>query len=53
MSNPNLENNKENLQPADKEFENTIRPAGIEQFHGQPQIIENVRNREYYHRGKV
>lgn len=42
MSNPNLEINKENLKPAEQEFENTIRPAGIEQFHGQPQIIENI-----------
>jgi holliday junction DNA helicase RuvB len=27
---------------ADKEFENTIRPAAINDFSGQPQIIENI-----------
>ncbi len=42
MTNPNLETNKENLLPAEKEFENTIRPAAIGQFSGQQQIIENI-----------
>ena len=42
MSNPNLNTDPENLLPADKEFENTIRPSAIEQFSGQPQIIENI-----------
>ncbi len=42
MGNPNLNTDKENLQPAEKEFENTIRPAAISQFSGQPQIIENI-----------
>jgi Holliday junction DNA helicase RuvB len=42
MSNPNLNNDKENLNPADKEFENTIRPRAIEDFSGQPQLIENL-----------
>jgi holliday junction DNA helicase RuvB len=40
MANPNL--NSE-LSPADKEFENNIRPAHIEDFAGQSQIIENLR----------
>jgi Holliday junction DNA helicase RuvB len=42
MGNPNLNTNKEFLQPADKEFENNIRPAHMEEFGGQPQIIENL-----------
>ncbi len=42
MSNPNLNNDKENLNPADKEFENTIRPREIDDFSGQPQLIENL-----------
>ena len=42
MGNPNLNTNKELLDPAEKEFENTIRPAAIEQFSGQQQIIENL-----------
>ncbi|MEO6584550.1 MAG: AAA family ATPase, partial [Ferruginibacter sp.] len=42
MGNPNLNTNKEALLPADKEFENNIRPAVIEDFSGQPQIIENL-----------
>jgi Holliday junction DNA helicase RuvB len=43
MSNPNLDSNKELLSPADKEFENNIRPTQIEDFAGQGQIIENLR----------
>ncbi len=42
MSNPNLNSNKDSLQPADKEFENNIRPALIDDFSGQEQIIENL-----------
>ncbi len=42
MGNPNLNTNKELLQPADKEFENNIRPALIDEFSGQPQLIENI-----------
>jgi holliday junction DNA helicase RuvB len=42
MSNPNLDTGKENLNAADKEFENTIRPKDIEEFSGQGQIIENL-----------
>jgi Holliday junction DNA helicase RuvB len=43
MSNPNLSSNKETLSAVDKEFENNIRPAHIEEFAGQSQIIENLR----------
>lgn len=32
-----------NLSPAEKEYENTIRPQSIEDFSGQPQLIENLR----------
>jgi len=42
MGNPNLNTNKELLQPADKEFENNIRPAVINDFRGQSQIIDNL-----------
>jgi holliday junction DNA helicase RuvB len=42
MANPNLQANKEPLSPADKEFENNIRPAAIADFSGQAQIIENL-----------
>ena len=42
MGNPNLNTNKDFLQPADKEFENNIRPALIDDFSGQSQIIENI-----------
>jgi len=42
MSNPNLNTDKDFLQPADKEFENNIRPAAISDFSGQLQIIENL-----------
>src|SRR5688572_2272591 len=43
MTNSNLNSNKEFLTPADKEFENNIRPAHIAEFSGQAQIIENVK----------
>jgi holliday junction DNA helicase RuvB len=43
MANPNLNTDKEFLNPADKEFENTIRPKEMEEFSGQPQTIENLR----------
>src|SRR5687767_9725355 len=43
MPNSNLNSNKEFLTPADKEFENNIRPAHIAEFSGQAQIIENLK----------
>lgn len=43
MPNQNLNTAKELLTSADKEFENNIRPAVIEEFSGQAQIIENLR----------
>ena len=43
MQNQNLNKEKETLTPVDKEFENNIRPAAIEEFSGQSQIIENLR----------
>lgn len=43
MANPNLNSGKDLLSPADKEFENNIRPAHIGDFAGQSQIIENLR----------
>lgn len=43
MPNQNLNTAKELLTAADKEFENNIRPAVIEEFSGQSQIIENLR----------
>lgn len=42
MSNPGLQNERGPLSAAEKEFENNIRPKEIEDFSGQPQIIENL-----------
>ena len=42
MTNLNLNTDKSALSPGDKEFENNIRPAAIEDFSGQPQLIENL-----------
>ena len=42
MANPNLNTNKEMMQPADAVFENSIRPSLIDEFSGQPQLIENI-----------
>ena len=40
---PNQNLHKDLLTPADKEFENNIRPSVIEEFSGQIQLIENLR----------
>jgi Holliday junction DNA helicase RuvB len=42
MANPNLNKDSEGLSAADKEFENNIRPKHIDEFSGQPQVIENL-----------
>ncbi|MDB5231130.1 MAG: ruvB [Chitinophagaceae bacterium] len=42
MSNPNLPVENNELTSADKEFENKIRPQVIDEFSGQPQLIENL-----------
>ncbi|MCH5600279.1 Holliday junction branch migration DNA helicase RuvB [Niabella ginsengisoli] len=42
MNNPNLNKEKQGLNTADREFENTIRPGQIKEFAGQPQLIENL-----------
>lgn len=43
MANPNLAAAKAPQSAAEKEFENGIRPADMEAFAGQPQIIENIK----------
>lgn len=40
--NPNLNKEKESASAADREFENNIRPAVMDEFSGQQQIIENL-----------
>ncbi|MBV9986416.1 MAG: Holliday junction branch migration DNA helicase RuvB [Chitinophagaceae bacterium] len=42
MPNPNLNNDASGLSAAEREFENTIRPKEIDEFAGQPQLIENL-----------
>ena len=42
MSNPNLDTTIQNLNPQEREFENSIRPADMDAFAGQPQLIENI-----------
>ncbi|HTJ14890.1 MAG TPA: Holliday junction branch migration DNA helicase RuvB [Dinghuibacter sp.] len=43
MSNPHLNSGSDQQSPADREFENNIRPREIEDFSGQPQIVENLK----------
>jgi len=43
MANPNLNTDKDQLNNAEKEFENNIRPNQMEDFSGQPQTIENLK----------
>jgi Holliday junction DNA helicase RuvB len=40
--NPNLNPDKENISPDDAEVEKALRPRSIEDFKGQPQIIDNL-----------
>ena len=42
MPTTNLNIDPANLTPAEKEFENTIRPRELDDFSGQPQLIENL-----------
>jgi Holliday junction DNA helicase RuvB len=42
MSKPNLDRTFQNIPSQDREFENTIRPAAMDAFAGQPQLIENI-----------
>lgn len=42
MSNPILNTEKEGQSAAEKEFENNIRPQQMDDFSGQPAIIENL-----------
>ena len=43
MSNENLNSKKDQLTETDKEFENNIRPAHLQDFSGQNQTIENLK----------
>src|SRR5215211_2920272 len=43
MPNANLNTKKEQLNVGEPEFENSIRPKEIDEFAGQPQLIENLR----------
>ncbi len=43
ISNPNLDGEKDRMLPADREFENNIRPGLINEFSGQGQIIDNLK----------
>lgn len=42
MANQLLHNKSDGPTPAEKEFENSIRPSAIAEFSGQPQLIENL-----------
>jgi Holliday junction DNA helicase RuvB len=42
MANTHLNSDASGLTSTDKEFENTIRPKEIDDFSGQPQLIENL-----------
>ncbi len=42
MPNDSLNSETNALNPVEKEFENTIRPKEIDDFSGQPQLVENL-----------
>jgi len=41
--NENLDSTSENLEPADQQMERALRPQALEDFSGQPKIVENLR----------
>jgi len=43
MSNPHLHTGNDPQSSADREFENNIRPREMEEFSGQPRIVENLK----------
>jgi Holliday junction DNA helicase RuvB len=43
MPNPHLDPSEKSFGPVEGEFENTIRPSMLDEFSGQPDIIENLR----------
>lgn len=43
MANPNLNTDMRLMSTAEREYENTIRPSNIDEFAGQPSIIENLK----------
>src|SRR5574343_534644 len=43
MSNPNFNRDASGMSASDREFENNIRPAAMQDFTGQPQTVENLR----------
>lgn len=43
MSNPNLDASPEQLSPDDKKIERALRPQMLDDFSGQPKIVENLK----------
>ncbi|MEL6637045.1 MAG: Holliday junction branch migration DNA helicase RuvB [Bacteroidota bacterium] len=43
MMNPHLDPSKENFPPEEQQIERALRPSGLDDFNGQPKIVENLR----------
>ena len=43
MSNPHLDASEEQLSPDDKKIEKALRPQLLDDFSGQPKIVENLK----------
>jgi len=43
MSNPNLDPQEDSLSQDDRQYERALRPLKLEEFKGQPKIVENLR----------
>ncbi|MEO0779391.1 MAG: Holliday junction branch migration DNA helicase RuvB, partial [Bacteroidota bacterium] len=41
--NPHLDPSKENFPPEEQQIERALRPSGLDDFNGQPKIVENLR----------
>ena len=43
MRNPNLDPEKDNLPSEDQQYERALRPKSLDDFSGQPKIVENLK----------
>ncbi|MBK6700336.1 MAG: Holliday junction branch migration DNA helicase RuvB [Saprospiraceae bacterium] len=43
MRNPLLESEDKNLNPEERQFEKALRPKGLHEFAGQPNVVENLK----------
>ena len=43
MRNPHLDPDKDQLPPEEQQYERALRPKALQDFSGQPKIVENLK----------